>query len=263
MRALLICAALLSAALAWPLGSPAQPLQAAELAPNGRLRVGFQVASPILAKRAADGTVSGVVIDLGVFIAERLGVVFVPVVYANQEAYGGSFGRGEWDLALGVAGAAVRERTDTGPDFMLADAMYIAAPGREFADASSIDRAGVKVGVSRGGGSDQYLSRALQSAQVFRVPGGVANAVEALSNGSVDVWAANPVTLQQIEQALAGAKLVPGAWTTAHYAASLPKGRSVAAQHRLAEIVNEAKRSGVVRAAIERAGFKGVHVALP
>ena len=39
------------------------------------------------------------------------------------------------------------------------------------------------------------------------------------------------------------------------------RGGSAAAQDKLAEIVNEAKRSGVVQRAIERAGFKGVRVA--
>jgi len=80
--------------------------------------------------------------------------------------------------------------TDPSPDFMIADAMYIAAPGREFANASNIDTAGVKVGVSRGGGSDQFLTEALKSAQVVRVPGGVSNAISALRDGRVDVWAA-------------------------------------------------------------------------
>ena len=139
--------------------------------------------------------------------------------------------------------------------------MYIAAPGREFADATRIDQPGVKVGVSQGGGSDQFLSRALKSAQVVRVPGGVANAVEALRTSTVDVWAANPVTLQEIEHVLPGSQVVPGAWTTGRYAASLPKGRSAAAQGKLAEIVDEAKRSGVVQRSIDRAGFKGVRVA--
>jgi polar amino acid transport system substrate-binding protein len=263
MRSLLICALMLAGAPGWTLDVAAQPEPAAELAPDGRLRVGFQVGSPILARPAADGSVSGVVVDLGAFIAGRLGVVFVPVVYADQEAYARSFGQGAWDVTIGVVSAAVSASSEVGPDFMLADAMYIAAPGREFAHASAIDRPGVKVGVSRGGGSDQNLSRALRSAQVVRVPGGVANAVEALRSGSVDVWAANPVTLQEIEEALAGSTLVPGAWTTAHYAVSLPKGRSSAAQRRLAEIVDEAKRTGVVQRAIDRAGFKGVHVAPP
>jgi len=205
--------------------------------------------------------VNGVAVDLGKFIAVKLGVAFDPVVYANQEAYVQSFGKGGWDIVIGVRSALAEEKTDMSPDFMVADAMYIAAPGREFADATKIDRPGVKVGVSQGGGSDQILSRALKSAQVVRVPGGVPNAVQALRIGTVDVWATNPVTLQEIEDALPGSKIVPGAWTTGRYAASLPKGRSAVAQNKLAEIVGEAKRTGIVQKAIERAGFKGVRVA--
>ena len=249
--------AVVVAALALPAAAQAQHSVSGEIAPNGTLRVGFQTASPILARRAPDGSVSGVVVDLGRFIAARLDVAFEPVVYANQEAYAQSFGKGEWDVVIGVRGSM----TDPSPDFMVADAMYIAAPGREFADATRIDAAGVRVGVSRGGGSDQFLSQALKLAQVVRVPGGVGNAVEALRTGTVDVWAANPVTLLEIEDALPGSKVVPGAWTTGRYAASLPKGKSAAAQGKLAEIVNEATRSGVVQRSIERAGFKGVRVA--
>jgi len=144
---------------------------------------------------------------------------------------------------------------------MLADALYIAAPGKSFVDSSQIDRAGVKVGVSLGGGSDQILTRDLKSAQVVRIPGGVPNAVEALRSGAADVWAANPVTLQAIADALPGAKVLAGAYTTGRYAVALPKESSVAAQNKLAEIVNDAKRTGVVLKAIEAAGFKGVRVA--
>ncbi len=260
MRSIPLSATLLVATLgctaAW-----GQSASSSEIAPTGRLRVGVQTASPILASRAPDGSVSGVVIDLGKFIANRLGLEFEAVVYANQETYAQSFGKGEWDIAIGVRSPLVEEKTVLGPDFMVADAMYIAAPGRVFADASQIDRPGVKVGVSQGGGSDQLLSRALKSAQLVRVPGGVRNAVEALRTGAVDVWAANPVTLQAIEEALPGSKVLPGAYTTGRYAVSLPKERSAEAQSKLVQIVNEAKRTGVVQGAIERAGFKGVRVA--
>lgn len=255
------CSVFLLAAIAWPTEVRAQQEVAAEIAPSGRLRVGFQTGSPILAKRSPDGSVGGVVVDLGSFIAERLGLPFDAVVYANQEAYAQSFGKGEWDLVIGVRSAMVEAKTDMSPDFMLADAMYIAAPGLEYGDATAIDRAGVKVGVSRGGGSDQFLTRALKFAQVVRVPGGVPNAVEALRSGTADVWAANPVTLREIEDALPGARVVPGAWNTGRYAASLPKGRSAAARDKLAQIIDEARRSGVVQRAIDREGFKGVRVA--
>jgi polar amino acid transport system substrate-binding protein len=257
MPSFLVAVAVAVVALALPAAAEAQHSASAEIAPSGTLRVGFQTASPILARRAPDGSVSGVVVDLGRFIATRLDVAFEPVVYANQEAYSRSFGKDEWDVVIGVRGSL----TDPSPDFMVADAMYIAAPGREFADSTRIDSSGVRVGVSRGGGSDRILSQALKSAQVVRVPGGVPNAVEALRGGTVDVWAANPVTLQEIEDALPGSRVVPGAWTTGRYAASLPTGRSAAAQGKLADLVNEAKRTGVVQRSIERAGFKGVHVA--
>jgi polar amino acid transport system substrate-binding protein len=261
LRARWLATAVLLAALGSPTWAQPSSTTAAEIAPAGRLRVGFQVASPILAQRAADGSVGGVVVDLGRLIAGRLGAAFEPVVYGDQAAYAGSFGKGEWDIAIGVASAQAREAADAGPDFMLADGLYIAAPGRGFDDATRVDRPGVKVGVSAGGGADQRLSSALKSAQVVRVPGGVPNAVAALRDGSVDVWAANPVTLRAIADALPGATVVPGAWTVGRYAAMLPKGRSAAAQARLAQIVDEAKRSGAVQAAIDRAGFEGVRVA--
>ena len=257
MPSLLPAAVLLLLALAAPARAQVQPSTIAEIAPAGKLRVGFQTASPILAKQAPDGTVSGIAVDLGRFVAQKLDVAFVPVAYANQQAYSQSFGKDEWDVVIGVRSSLAHP----GPDFMLADAMYIAAPGREFVDASSVDSAGVRVGVSRDGGSDRFLSQALSSAQVVRVPGGVSNAVEALRNGAVDVWAANPVTLQEIQAELPAARIVPGAWTTGRYAASLPKGRSAIAQAALAEIVDEAKRTGVVQGSINRAGFNGVHVA--
>jgi polar amino acid transport system substrate-binding protein len=258
MRLIQLFAILLLVAVGSATDVFAQPTPASEIAPNGRLRVGFQTASPILAKRAPDGSVSGVVVDLGKFIADRLGVAFEPVVYANQEAYAQSFGKGEWDVVIGVRSPLA----DPSPDFMLADAMYIAAPGREFIDAAKVDSTGVKVGVSQSGGADQFLSQALTLAKVVRVPGGVSNAVEALRNGTVDVWAANSVTLKEIQAELPGSKVVPGAWDTGRYAVSLPKGHSAVARGSLAEIVNEAKRSGVVQQAIDRAGFKGVRVAL-
>lgn len=126
MRSILLSATLLVATLgctaAW-----AQSASSSEIAPTGTLRVGVQTASPILASRAPDGSVSGVVIDLGKFIANRLGLEFEAVVYVNQETYAQSFGKGEWDIAIGVRSPLVEEKTVLGPDFMVADVMYIAA----------------------------------------------------------------------------------------------------------------------------------------
>ena len=102
MPLLLPAALLLLLALAAPARAQVQPSTAAEIAPAGKLRVGFQTASPIVTKQAPDGTVSGIAVDLGRFVAQKLDVAFVPVAYANQQAYSQSFGKDEWDVVIGV-----------------------------------------------------------------------------------------------------------------------------------------------------------------
>jgi polar amino acid transport system substrate-binding protein len=137
----------------------------------------------------------------------------------------------------------VAGKADFGPDLVLIDLMYVAAPGREFANAAQVDRPGVKIGVGRNSGADQFLSRTLKSAELVRPSGG---GTEALRSGKADVWAANASNVQGVAEALPGAKVVPGPFTTERYTVALPKGRSSAAQAKLAEIVNEAKKTGVV-----------------
>jgi ABC-type amino acid transport substrate-binding protein len=60
----------------------AQSAPDAEIAPMGKLRYGLNASNAALSARAPDGSVSGISIDLGTFIAGRLGAAFEPVVYA-------------------------------------------------------------------------------------------------------------------------------------------------------------------------------------
>lgn len=62
VRPLLPAALVLLSVLASP--AEAQQARSAEIVPSGALRVGFQTASPILARRSPDGSASGVVVAL-------------------------------------------------------------------------------------------------------------------------------------------------------------------------------------------------------
>ena len=107
-------------------------------------------------KRTPEGNlIGGIAVDIGKFIAAKLGVSFDPVVYANADTYTHSFGKGEWNIAIGPPTPLVAEKADFSPDLMLLDLMYVAAPGREFADAAQVDRPGVKIGV---GGTLERIS---------------------------------------------------------------------------------------------------------
>ena len=151
----------------------------------------------------------------------------------------------------------VSEKADFILDVLLTDYLFLAAPGtpvcrrRSSRPARSQDRGWEDTS------SDRFLSRTVKSAELVR-PG--VSSIEALRTGQVDVWAGSASAIEQAAEGLPGAKIVPGAFTSDRTMVILPKGRSSAAQAKVVEIVNEAKKTGVVRKAIEQTGVKGVRV---
>jgi len=81
-----------------------------------------------------------------------------------------------------------------------------------------------------------------------------------LRSGKANVFGADSGVGYPAAEALAGAKIVPGAFGTVLVAAALPKGRSPAALSLLATLVDEAKQAGVVQQAIDAKNLKGVNV---
>lgn len=233
----------------------------AEIAPSGKLRAALVGSNPVLVTRRTDGTLGGVSVELAKLIAKRLDVSFEPVIYPDTDSYAKSFGTGRWDIAIGPRTPVAESHSDFSPDFMLVDNIYVAAPAREFADASAVDRPGIKIAVVLNGAPDQFLSRTLKSAQLVRISGGSDAMIEALRTGKADVYGSNAENAHKVAAGLPGAKIVPGAFRSVRMAVAFPKGRSAAAKNKLAEIVSAAKTAGLIQKSIEAARLKGVRVA--
>ena len=118
-----------------------------------------------------------------------------------------SFGTGAWDLAIGPRTPVTAEKSDLGPDFILVDNIYLAAPGREFMPPGSI--APASGSESRDGPLDLLLTRTLKSAQLVRVPGGVPDVIELLRSGKADVFASNGEVVHAVANGLPGSKVCP------------------------------------------------------
>ncbi len=231
-------------------GALAQDSITNDIAPNGKLR-GAVIGIKVL---------GGIGEPIGRFIAGKLGVTFEPVVYPNPESYEASFGKGEWDIALGPRVLAPADKADVTPDIWLIELLYLASAGHNFASAADVDRAGVKVGTIQNSPSDRILTRTLKSAQLLRLPlspNFPADAVDLLRTGRADVFGADSGLIAAIAGGYPEAKTVPGTFSIVRVAIALPKGRSSAAQAKLLELVNEAKRTGVVQKAFEQADLKG------
>ena len=146
------------------------------------------------------------------------------------------------------------DKADFVADILVNEYWFLAAPGREFANPAEVDRPGVKIGAGLNSSSDQFLRRNLKSAQVVH---GLVSA-DALRSRQVDVWAASASNIAELAKQVPEAKRVPGSFTSERTMVILPKGRSAAARAKVVELVDQAKKLGVVQKSLEQTGVKGV-----
>src|SRR5712671_707604 len=215
-----------------------QTSPASEIAPGGKLRVGM-IAITVL---------GGVAEPIAQFVGQKLGAAVEPVMYPNPDAYLQSFGKGEWDIAIGPRVLAPTDKADSTSDLWVISLVYVAAPGKEFPDIASVVKTGVKIGTIRGAPSDRVLTREIKAAEIVRIPLSptiAADAAELLRSGKADVFGADSGVGYPAAGDLPGAKIVPGAFARVRVAAALPKGRSAAAQAALATLLEEATQTGV------------------
>lgn len=185
-------------------------------------------------------------------------------MYPSPDAYAQSFGKGEWDIAIGPRALAPDEKADSTADIWTISLVYVAAPGKEFADIAAVDKRGVRIGTIQGAPSDRILTREIKAAEIVRIPLSphiAADAAAMLRAGKADVFGADSGVGYPAVQALPGAKIVPGVFATVAVVAALPKGRSAQVRAQLEGLIAEAKRTGVIQKAIEANGLKGVSVA--
>ena len=232
-----------------------------ELAPTGTLRVAMLVVNPVLVTKMKDGTLGGISVELGRLIAAKLGARYQEVPYQSTEAFAKSFGAGEWDIAIGPKTPIAEKSSDFSPPFMLVENIYVAAPGRKFANATEVDRAGVRIAVVVNGAPDQFLSKNLKAATLVRVQGANPEIVEALRSGKADVYGSNAENVYEAAASLPGSTVLPGAFRTVSMVVAYPKGKSQGVQRSMDAIVSEAKSSGLVKRSIESAHLKGVRPA--
>lgn len=232
------------------------------VAPTGKLRVAF-ISVPIYAvKDSMTGEFKGVAVDLGKELARRLGVPFDPVAYVNPPALIGGAKSGEWDVALMGSNAERAAAMDFSAPFMEVEQGYLVRAGVPIATASDVDRAGIRIGVLEKSGADLDLSRTLKNAMLVRIKSLDEN-YALLDTGKADVIAATKTALFAGAASRPGSRVLDGRFLVEPIGMGVPKGRNDVAAVYVGKFVEEAKATGLVKSAIERAGLRGVVVAPP
>jgi polar amino acid transport system substrate-binding protein len=224
------------------------------LAPEGKLRVALYPGTPTSILQDG-GEPRGVGYELGRSLAQKLGVAFEPVVFPRNAEVLDAVKTGKADVAFTNASAARAREMDFSQPYLDIELGYLAAPRSQVHTLFDVDQPGVRVAVTEGSSSDGVLSRNLKNAVVVRAAT-IKAGVEMLKDGRADVYATNKSTLFEMADELPGAHVLAGNWGLERHAIAIPKGRE-AALPVLREFVDDARASGLVKAAIVRAGLRG------
>lgn len=240
-------------------GPSAEARQA--LAPSGVLRVALLDANAVHAiKDPASGEMKGVSHDLGRALAESLGVPFKPLIYPTIARLLEAGKTGQWDVALIGVTEEWRQFLDFTANHLEVEYGYLVPSGSKILDIAQVDRVGVRVAVVERGSPDLFLTRALKSATLVRsatLPGALA----LVGSGKADAVAALKPNIYAVSAKLPGSRVLDGRPGAEGAALAIPKGRDPAALAYARRFIEEAKASGLVARAIERAGLRGAVVA--
>jgi polar amino acid transport system substrate-binding protein len=232
----------------------------AAIAPTGKLRVAFLSAAIYGMKDSATSEVKGMAVDLGQELARRVGVPFVPVVYAAVPALLAGANSGEWDVALIGISPERAAAMDFSAPYMELEHGYLVRAGVSIATAPDVDKSGIRVGLLEKGGVDLVLSRTLKNATLVRTRSNP-ELYALLGPAKADVIATGKPGLFAVAQTQPGSRVLDGRILVEPIAMAVPKGRDAAAGSYVGRFVEQAKAEGLVKSAIERSGLRGVVVA--
>ena len=252
--------ALLAAAVAAPPVAANDPAALRELAPTGRLRVGIGVAPVSSAFWAttdpATGRPRGVTVDLGLALAERLGLPADVVAFRSSGEVTEAGATGAWDVSFMPVDAERAARVDFGPSYYQFVSTYLVPPGSPIQAFAEVDRPGVRVLGVANTTTIRSAERALRHATLASARS-ADKLLERLRAGDADAVALGRESLDSLAERLPGARvLADGHFHASGVAVAVPKGRP-AALALVTAFIEDAKRSGVVRRALDANGIRG------
>lgn len=262
--ALMLALTLALGIAAWVIGEQSLNAQqapdprVADFVRAGRVRVGLALLPTFATKDPATGELRGVAMDLARALAARLGVQLLPVEYPGVARVLDGLKDGAWDVAFLAVDPARAAQADFSHPYMQIDDTYLVPAGSSIRSVTDADQPGVRIAVERGASTALVLTRILKRAEL--VPADAA--LDLLRTGNANVLAGPRAALLRISARLPGSRVLEDRFGIILYAMLVPKGHAERLAY-LGEFIEEAKASGLVQRAIERAGLLGVQVAPP
>jgi polar amino acid transport system substrate-binding protein len=201
----------------------------------------------------------GVAFDLGRELARRIGVPFEPVLYPSVGVLLDGGKAGAWDVAFVGFSAAREMEWDFTALHLEIEFGYLVPGGSSISTMADVDRPGIRIAVQERSQPDNFLSRTIKTATIVRASS-LAGTLELLKSGGADAIFSIKPSLFEVSNQLPGSRVLDGRPGIDPHAMALPKGRAPGLAY-ARRYIEDAKSEGLVKAAIDRAGMRGVVVA--
>jgi polar amino acid transport system substrate-binding protein len=233
-----------------------------ELVPTGKLRVGVvfaPAASPFFVVKEANGEPRGVTVDLARELGRKLDVPVEFMVVPNSGLVTDATESGAIDVAFMPVDEERRKRVDFGPAYFMIESTYLATGASGIKTVAEVDRPNVRVVGIANTTTIRAAGRSLKNTSISAVAS-VDEAMAMLQSGKADAFALSRDSLPPFVAQLPGSRIVEGGFQQTGIAIAVPKNRPNALAY-VTAFMESAKTSGVVRRALDRAGFANDPVA--
>ena len=232
------------------------------LAPTGHLRIGVYAGSPTsMVTDAGTGKVHGLTYDLGRELAARLDVPAEYITFPRIADVVDAMKEGRIDFTVTNATPARANVVSFSEPLLAIELGYLVPSNSSISSAGGIDRPEIRIGVTKGGTSNQVLSAKFKNAKIIPAES-VKLAIEMLRRGELDVYATNKAILFEMSDALPGARILDGNWGLEHMAIAIPRGREQGLPF-VTGFAQEVQASGLVAQIRQQAGLRGAAMAKP
>jgi polar amino acid transport system substrate-binding protein len=256
------CGLLLALLLAG--GASANESAMKELAPTGKLRVALVFApsmSVFFVVKDADGKPRGVTADIADALGKKLDVPVEYVVFPNSGLATDAIESGAVDVSFMPIDEERKKRIAFGPNYVVGESTYMATAASGAKTVEDVDRAGMRVVGIANTTTIRAATRTLKNTRIVAVTS-VEEAVALLRDGKADAFALSRDSLPTYVKQIPGSRVVDGAFQQIGIAIAVAKGKP-AALAAVTAFMDEAKKSGIIRRALDHAGFKDDPVAPP
>ena len=152
-----------------------------------------------------------------------------------------------------------KKRIDFGPYFVMIESTYMVTGPSGLKTLADVDQKHVRVVGIANTTTIRASARTLKNTQPIAAVS-IDDAIAMLREGRADAYAMGRDALPELVKEFPGSRIVDGGFQQTGIAIAVPKGRPQALAA-VTEFMNEAKASGAVRRAMDRAGMQALDVA--